>query len=271
MASILHTDKVSKNDFEKYRKELLSSMRYARYIQDAVLPSEKELYRIFSQYFIVNLPRDIVSGDFYWATKRKHHVFWAVADCTGHGVPGALMSILGVSLLNEVILRNRFKNAADILNQTREHVMKALHQTGQEREQKDGMDLGLCYIDTIRHTLNYSGAYNPLYIVRNGILIEIKADRMPIGIAPFEEKSFTNTSYQLQKGDMLYLFTDGFVDQFGGTKGEKFKYPAFRRLLTTISGENMEKQNEIILDTYRKWKGKEAQTDDILLMGMRYI
>jgi serine phosphatase RsbU (regulator of sigma subunit) len=257
-------------NFEQQKRELFSSLRYASYIQNALMPTNQEISLCFPEHFIFFQPRDIVSGDFYWLFKRKNNFFLVIGDCTGHGVPGAFMSILGINILNQIILQDRFNTAADILNQMREHVMKALHQTGDEEEQKDGMDLALCWFDVEHATLQYAGAFNPLYIVSQKKLLEIPADRMPIGIHPAEESPFKNNTYTLKDNDCLYLFTDGYPDQFGGSEGKKFKYPNFRNTLLNMAHKSMNDQHAFAEEVLQKWQGTEEQVDDILLMGIRY-
>jgi serine phosphatase RsbU (regulator of sigma subunit) len=263
-------NKLPVEDYRRQKKELTESLRYASYIQKALLPSPSLIKKIIPEHFILHLPCDIVSGDFYYVTRRKNEIIIAVADCTGHGVPGAFMSILGITILKEVINKNYVSTAASILNQIREHVMEALSQTGEDTEQKDGLDMALCSINTENNNLQFAGAFNPVYIIHNNKLLEIQGDRMPIGIAPDEEKSFTNHQYTLEENDLIYLFTDGFVDQFGGPYGKKFKYQQFRNLLLNISLLPVHKQKEQVLDTFQNWKGNLKQLDDVLIIGWRY-
>jgi serine phosphatase RsbU (regulator of sigma subunit) len=258
----------SKNDWT--RKELTDSIKYASYIQSALLPSDELLGRLIPEHFVFFMPRDLVSGDFYWISKAKGCVIIAVADCTGHGVPGAFMSVMGISFLNEIIGRGCIPNAGSILNQLRERVMKALHQTGQREEQKDGMDISLCLIEPERSMLQFSGANNPFYLVRKKQLIEIKGDRMPIGIHITTERSFSNHTIELQDKDMIYLITDGYPDQFGGHEEKKFKYKPFKSLLASIADKPMNEQQEILKRTLLEWKGNARQVDDILIMGVRF-
>lgn len=250
--------------------ELLESLRYASYIQQALLPTHKEFHQWFSDHFIFYLPRDIVSGDFYYINKRNEFIILAVADCTGHGVPGAFMSILGITYLNEIINSIEYFTAGTVLNHLRERIMKALCQTGDEDEQKDGLDIALCIINTKSNSLNFAGAVNPLYIVRNKQLIEVEGDFMPVGIAPEEEKPFTNRQIDLSAGDRLYLFTDGFADQFGGPDGKKFKYKPFRELILTHSSLEFKEQQQKINDVFHSWKGNLNQLDDVLVVGCQY-
>ena len=256
--------------FEKQKKELNDSIRYASYIQKALLPSQKEIDRYFSHNFVLYLPKDVVSGDFYWFYRLKNKVVFSVADCTGHGVPGAFMSVLGISVLNQIVLSHKNILAGGILDLLREHVMKSLHQTGTLGEQKDGMDIALGIIDFTTNQLQFAGAYNPLYLVRNGDLIKYEGDKMPIGIDPVEEKPFENHNISLENDDMLYMFSDGFADQFGGEQGKKFKYRAFRELLIRASELSVTDQKELINQTFSEWKGKESQVDDVLIVGIRH-
>ena len=255
---------------ERHKKELNDSIRYASYIQKALLPSQNEIDRYFPQNFILYLPKDVVSGDFYWFYRLKNKILFAVADCTGHGVPGAFMSVLGISILNQIVLSHKNISAGGILDLLREHVMKSLHQTGTSGEQKDGMDIALCILDLSTSQLQFAGAYNPLYLIRKGKLINFPGDRMPIGIDPIEEKPFKNHDIILKNDDMLYLFSDGFADQFGGEKGKKFKYKPFRELLISASKLAIQDQKNVIHQAFHEWKWSHGQVDDILIMGIHY-
>ena len=260
----------SEDEYILQKKELEDSIRYASYIQTAILPPIKNLFKEFPDSFLYFEPKNMVSGDFYWYTRKKDLLYIAVADCTGHGVPGAFMSILGMTFLNEIVNQERIPSASNILNMMREKVMKALHQTGENSEQKDGMDIALCIINTTTNELQYAGAYNPLYIIRDKKLIEIKADRMPIGIHAIEETPFKNNNFNLQSDDQLYLFTDGYVDQFGGPEEKKFKNRRLKKLLIDISEKPMYKQYQILHDTFYDWKESFDQVDDVLIMGIKY-
>jgi serine phosphatase RsbU (regulator of sigma subunit) len=232
-----------------------------------MLPTQDVFKRLLPENFVYYRPRDIVSGDFYWLNRYKEYTVIAVGDCTGHGVPGAFMSVMGISFLNEIVGRGNFSTAAAILNQLRERVMKALNQTGQWDEQKDGMDISLCLIDRNRRELQYSGANNPLYLIRNEFLIEYKGDRMPIGVSAGPERSFTNHKIDIQPADRMYLFTDGYVDQFGGDGKKKYKYLPFKNLLMQNAGLDMESQLQKLDKNFLDWKGDLPQIDDILIMG----
>lgn len=280
----------------KQRREILDSINYAKRIQQAVLPSKEYVKSVLPEHFVMFKPRDIVSGDFYWIRKIENITAVVAADCTGHGVPGAFMSMLGYSFLNEIFTNKRTTNAAEILNILRSKVKESMH--SESSEQKDGMDLALYLIDFQKMELNYSGAYNSLYIIRQGnineletnpkfkiqkptednntltdqkinyTLIEIKADRQPIG-THIKEKEFTNTTFKLNKGDSLYTFSDGFVDQFGGDTGSKFKATNFKNLLFGIQEKNMAEQKEILERTLLKWRGDISQIDDVLVIGLK--
>ncbi|MBN1414018.1 MAG: SpoIIE family protein phosphatase [Bacteroidales bacterium] len=254
----------------KDRKELNESLKYASYIQKALLPSPLSMKKSLPEHFLIYMPRDIVSGDFYFLAQKKNQLFIAVADCTGHGVPGAFMSILGLTFLGEIIHNGSFSSASSVLNQMREKVMKAMQQTGDDDEQKDGIDMALGIIDSNNNKLNYAGAFNPIYIVKKNRILEVQGDKMPIGVAANEERSFCDHYCNLDEGDQIYFFTDGFVDQFGGPMGKKFKYQPFRSLLLTISSLPIHKQKEKLIETFLAWKGNLPQLDDVLLLGWRY-
>ncbi|PLX15454.1 MAG: hypothetical protein C0597_08870 [Marinilabiliales bacterium] len=251
------------------KRQITDSIEYASRIQTAILPPGDFISRVIPEHFILYKPRDIVSGDFYWITHKNNKIVVAAVDCTGHGVPGAFMSMLGFALLNEIVNKETELKANIILNQLRDEVKKSLHQTGKEDEAKDGMDIALCVIDPERLTLQYSGAYNPLYLIRNNELISLKADRMPIGIHIIEKESFTNHEINFQKGDIIYIFTDGYVDQFGGPKASKFRKTPFKEMLISIKDKEMDEQKKILDSEFEKWKGNRDQIDDVLVMGIK--
>lgn len=258
-----------KNEIARQKKEIIESLQYASLIQTTLLPPQSVINKTLSDSFILYLPRDIVSGDFYWISEQEENILFAVVDCTGHGVPGAFMSILGITSLNEIVNKNDKLKANRVLNKLREKIMKSLHQTGKGGESKDGMDIAFCILNRKTRVLQYAGANNPLYYIRQNTLNEIKPDKMPIGISGVEEKSFRNHVMKMIKGDMLYIFTDGYPDQFGGPKEKKFKYKPFRNLLLEIHDKNMEKQKEILSSTFFNWKKDYEQVDDILIIGVR--
>ena len=253
------------------KKEITDSILYASRIQNALLPPKKYIADSFTKHFILYLPRDIVSGDYYWMYRKDNKAIIVAADCTGHGVPGAFMSMLGSAFLSEITAKSdTIPTANEILNQLRDLVITTLHQTGGENETKDGMDLALCVVDFDNNTINYSGAFNSLYLIRNGELNEFKANRMPIGVSYNQDKSFTNHIVEFKKEDTFYIFSDGFIDQFGGPKGKKFKSRPFKNLLLDIQEKTMEEQKEILYTHLINWRGDIEQIDDILVIGFRF-
>ena len=253
------------------RRELMASLKYASFIQRAVLPDLKYMENILHDFFVLHKPRDIVSGDFYYCSRKEDYIVAAAGDCTGHGVPGALMSIMGVSFLNEILSTRGPVKSSRILNLLRERVMNALHQRGHELENKDAMDMALCVYNPKTKELQYSGANNPLYHIRKNVLTEIKADKMPVGINAIEEESFTNHSLQLKPGDVVYIFSDGYADQFGGPQDKKFKYGPLKELFISISDKPMEKQQDELEKAITDWKGDRYQVDDILIFGIKFV
>ena len=252
------------------QKELiLDSIRYAERIQSAILPPVQILKKHLTDYFILFRPRDIVSGDYYWAREKDHKLLVAVADCTGHGVPGGFLSMLGISSMNEIVNRSRDLDPAKILEQLREVVIASMHQTGSRDEAQDGIEIALCILDQKKGTLDYAGANRPLYLVRDGVVQQFKPDRMPIGIYEQDPVPFTNHRITLKKGDSIYLFSDGYVDQLGGPHRTTLRVVNFRKLLVDIQDQSMEKQKAILIDRMAEWQGMVEQIDDILVMGIR--
>ncbi|PLX24467.1 MAG: hypothetical protein C0599_02140, partial [Salinivirgaceae bacterium] len=259
-----------KKEIEQQNKHITDSIIYAKRIQEAVLPPEEVFDEALNDYFIYFKPRDIVSGDFYYLNKADNRIIVAAADCTGHGVPGAFMSLLGIAFLNQIVSRLKPGfNAADMLNQLRAEVMKALRQTGKREEAKDGMDISLCIIDSDNHKLDFAGAYNPLLIARDKEEIVYRADRMPIGVHYKGEKAFTNNEVELQEGDMLYMYSDGFQDQFGGEDKRKFFSKPFRELLIKNSDKPTHDQQQLLNDTFEHWRKGFDQIDDVIVLGIR--
>lgn len=253
----------------KKNKEIMADIRYASRLQQAILPNLDFIAKNTKEYFILHQPKSHVSGDFYWLSNAGEQKIIAVGDCTGHGLSGALMHMLGSVFLNEIVTKGNFNTASDILNQLRDHIMSSLNQTGESGEAQDGLDIALCIIDCENKKLQYSGANNPLYIIRKKELIEIKGDRMPVGIHINFDKSFTNHIINIESNDKLYMFSDGFADQFGGPKGKKFRYKQFKELLISISDEPMSIQKEILNNTHDNWRGSLEQIDDILVFGIK--
>jgi serine phosphatase RsbU (regulator of sigma subunit) len=256
-------------EIEAQKEEITSSIEYASRIQLAMLPVENHFTELFPESFIFFKPRDIVSGDFYWIGEDADHIYLTVADCTGHGVPGAFMSTLGVSTLNEIITNKKNLHANTVLNLLRQKIKTALHQTGKVGEAADGMDVSFCILHKNRRTLEYSGAFNPLIIVQNGELKEYKGDRMPIGIYVGEKESFTNFEINVSSGDLVYLFSDGMTDQFGGPDGVKYKRSTLKKFLWEIHSKQMDEQRKALEDEFNRWRGKGEQIDDITIIGVR--
>jgi serine phosphatase RsbU (regulator of sigma subunit) len=252
---------------ERSHNEISSSIDYACRLQTSILPGPGLLNTRIADHFVVFMPKQRVSGDFYWWTQVEDQVVITAADCTGHGVPGAFMSMLGVSMMREIVSKEYISHPGVILRRLRKEVMHALKQTGAIGEQKDGMDMALVSINVETLECQYAGANNPIYLVREGELTEYRADRMPIAIHQNMAK-FTTHEIQLQKGDHLYLFTDGYVDQFGGPEGKKFKFTRFRQMLVDNAGLSMKKQKQLIESTFVEWKGEREQVDDVLVLGL---
>jgi serine phosphatase RsbU (regulator of sigma subunit) len=250
-------------------KEITDSIIYAQRIQSAVLPARNLMYPYLNM-FIFYRPRNIVSGDFYWMSQKEDKLIIVAADCTGHGVPGAFMSMLGIAFLNEIVNNTTDVYANNILNRLRENVIHSLNQTGKnDFETKDGMDIALCVIDHPSMTLQYAGAYNPLILVRNHELQEIKADKMPVAYFDHGKETFTNHLVPLIAGDSLYMFSDGYADQFGGPKEKKFSSKRLKETLRSIHGLTVEEQEKQVTLAYDEWKGNNEQVDDVLLLGIK--
>lgn len=252
---------------------LTDSISYAERIQSAMLPPETYINELFNENFILYKPRDIVSGDFYWAKQVNHYVILVAADCTGHGVPGAFMSLLGISYLTEIVQRREITQANQVLNELRRLVKNSLRQHGERDEAKDGIDMALCVLNLKNKVMQFSGANNPLYLIRdhkgNPELEEIKADRMPLGFYQGKDRTFTNHDITLEEGDTFYIFSDGFIDQKGGEENKRFMSKAFKNLLLEIQDLPMPEQRKIMDQSLSKWMGNNAQTDDILVIGVR--
>ncbi len=248
--------------------KITASIHYAKYIQNAILPPTELVNNILHDNFVLFKPKDIVSGDFYWVQQIDNLSFVAVVDCTGHGVPGAFMSMLAYAFLNEIVGRAN-NNVAQILNSLRIQVKHSLRQETDTNVIKDGMDIALCLIDNENHTLLFSGAYRPLYHIRDATLNEVKADKMPIGLHIFEKDSFTQHELKLQKNDVIYIFTDGYHDQFGGDENRKFLTKKFKELLLEIHTLKMNEQKQILDIRFEQWKGNRQQVDDVLVIGIK--
>lgn len=270
----------SKNEIiELQNKDIKDSLTYAKRIQHAILPPVEQLEKEFVEHFILYKPKDIVSGDFYWYSKTtttpekqeeaEEYILISAVDCTGHGVPGALMSIIGNAILNQSLKEKSVNSPAEALTFLNAQLAKNLTSIN------DGMDIALCSLNLRKKKLYYAGANNPLYLIRNKELMEIKADKKAIGagVDNFEDKIFTNHEIDLQKDDIIYLFTDGYADQFGGSEsyrgGKKFKYRQFKELLISVSDKPLIEQEKIIYQRHLEWKGELEQVDDILIIGFK--
>ncbi len=261
-----------KTEIERRHDEVTKSITYAQRIQKALLPSSKILGVRFTDYFILWRPRDIVSGDFYWFKRLEDSMIIAVADCTGHGVPGAFMSLLGISFLNDILTKDKTLKSFQILDKLREMIKLALQQKLRVKSKAtDGIDMTLCIINNKSLEMDFTGANNPLYLIRDNEIRVFKENRNPVGIHPTEEP-FKNHIFQLKKDDKIYMFSDGFIDQFGGKHGRKFLKNNFQRLLVYISQQNlsMEEEKEVLEETFLHWKGEsQPQIDDILVVGIK--
>jgi len=269
------------------KEEITDSITYAQRIQAAVLPHKSYLDRLIPEYFVLFKPRDIVSGDFYWFKEVESSLVVVAADCTGHGVPGAFLSMLGITLLNELFVEGRSHNPGEILGQLRTKVKDMLAQEGDNRDQKDGMDMAVAIIDREKKELQFAGAYNPLYLIRERAqlggkelpgetsflsesheLFELKGDKQPIGVH-WEETEFSTQLISLRDKDSIYLFSDGYVDQYGGGERKKFKTHKFKSLLLSVQSESMDMQKKLIEKTFEKWRGNVEQIDDVCVVGIK--
>lgn len=274
----LHNELLSANEkLENAYLDIKASINYASYIQQAILPSHEELQKACNDYFVFYKPKDVVSGDFYWCTttitthtKRLVGII-AVVDCTGHGVPGAFMSMLANTLLNQTIKDPNINSPADVLDFLNKELPKNLKSYKNGGFLRDGLDISLCTIDMESKELCFSGANNACIIIKNDKLIELKADKQAISASTDKEKTpFTNQHISLEKGDIVYLYTDGYADQFGGPNKKKFMRQNFKKLLTYIHKNNLSTQKEIIEQHFDEWKGKLDQIDDVLVMGIKF-
>jgi serine phosphatase RsbU (regulator of sigma subunit)/tetratricopeptide (TPR) repeat protein len=254
---------------EEKQKEILDSIHYARRIQYALLAGEQLLNQHLPEYFVLFRPKDVVSGDFYWAAATDEGFVYLTGDCTGHGVPGAFMSLLNISKLNEAVNEKNISRPDLTLNYVRTEIIKALNPKGSTVESKDGMDAVLCRLNLKEMKLEFAAANNSFYILRKNELIHCKADKMPVGKTFENATPFTYNEISLEKGDIIYTFTDGLADQFGGDKGKKFKYKQLETFLKSVAHEPMEMQKEKLNKVFQDWKGKLEQVDDICVIGVR--
>ncbi len=257
-----------KEVIEQKQEEILDSIYYARRIQNALLAGDNLLNENLPAYFIYYQPKDIVSGDFYWATQLGNRFYFIVADSTGHGVPGAFMSLLNINYLNEAINEKQIENTGEILDYVRNRLIRSLSENNQQEGGNDGMDCTLVCIDTQKKTLQYSGAQNPIMLYRNDELQILETDRMPVGKSPKQETPFNTYTIQLNRGDIVYLSTDGYSDQFGGEKGKKLKFKNFKNYVKEIALKKPEEQHELLKQSFNSWKGSLEQIDDVCVAGI---
>ncbi len=258
-----------RRDLELKNKNLTDSLIYAQRIQEALLPSEIYFRKHFQDSFIFFKPKDIVSGDFYWIGEKGDKVFVVAADCTGHGVPGALMSVIGMEIIGKAINEGNIETPSEILA----ILSKALEKTFTSEKNigsiiRDGMDIGLCRIDKSNKKMIFAGAFFPLYLIRDNSLTEIKGDKISIGLNP-GGIDYTDNEIDIMENDIFYVFSDGYVDQFGGSENKKYMYRRFRFLLTKIHSFSVDDQKSILEEEFRAWMGNNVQLDDIMVIGFR--
>ena len=274
---VANTEIEAQRDFARYQRDqiaqhqkaIMDSIQYALTIQNSLLPSAHILKANLPEHFILFKPRDIVSGDFYWFSEHENHYYIAAADCTGHGVPGAFMSMLGMALMNEIVNKHPDIDPDSLLNELRSQIIETLHQKGDPGAAKDGIDMVVCKIDKQKSRLLFAGANNSLYHIRNKELTEYKTDKMPVSIH-LVMHPFTGHAIDLKPGDHVYLFSDGYADQFGGPKGKKLKYVPFKRLLVSISEREMHEQGLQLDREFEQWKGDLDQIDDVVVIGLKF-
>lgn len=258
---------IQKNILSSRNKSIVESLNYAERIQKAMFTRESDIAEMFPDFFIMQKPKDIVSGDFYWGKKIKDTIFLAAVDCTGHGVPGAFMSLIGLELFRQIICAMKVYTPGKIIDEINNSFDQIFDKVD-DLTVRDGMDLTLCAVNTKTNMLEFAGAFNPLYIIRNREIIEIKGDKTMVGpYMGIERRPFTNHRFQLKSRDRIYMFSDGYADQFGGPEGKKFKYRRFRHLLLSLSDKPLRGQNKILESSINEWKGDIEQVDDILVMG----
>lgn len=259
----------SKLQLEIKSQETLDSILYAKRIQEAILPLVTKVKKSLPDSFIFHLPRDIVSGDFYWFKKAKGKIYIASVDCTGHGVPGAFMSMIGTILLDDIVEKKEIYEPDQILNELHKDVVKALKQNTREKASKDGMDVALCVIEEDYSKMSFAGAFRPLIHYRKGEMTRIKSNSFPIGGFTKIDPVFEKHEIEIEKGDQFYIYSDGYADQFGGEKNKKYMTKRFRDFLLSIAEKSMDKQKELLKQEFDRWRGEEDQVDDVLVIGFR--
>ncbi len=250
-------------------KNVTDSIRYAKRLQESILPPDRRIRELLPESFVFYRPKDIVSGDFYWFERVEEKVVFAAVDCTGHGVPGAFMSLIGHNGLNQTVKERGHTKPSEVLLELNRIAYDALHKDREQGLVRDGMDMALCCYDPAKGILEYAGANCPLYLVRNGEVLQFTPDKNAIGSFDLEGRTFTDHRIKLMTGDMVYIFSDGYADQFGGPKGKKLMYRRFRELLLEISDQQPDRQRGLLQEAFSKWRGGHEQVDDILIIGMR--
>ena len=265
----LNNTKKQKDLIEEKQAEITDSINYAKKIQDAMMTSSVYLKETLPKSFILFKPKDVVSGDFYWIYKdQEENIFFTVADCTGHGIPGAFMSMIGTSLLNEIIIEKGLKDTDKILGEMRSQIIKSLHQE-EDGGQKDGMDISLCKLNIKKKLVEFSGAHNSLIHISEDKLNNYRGDHQPVGLLLGDKKPFTKHEVKLKKNDMLYIYSDGYQDQFGGEKGKKYMGAKFKKQLLRINKESTDKQLILLEEEFKSWTHNYEQIDDVCVMGVR--
>jgi serine phosphatase RsbU (regulator of sigma subunit) len=257
-----------KNIIEEKNKDITDSIQYAKTIQDSVLPDVSELNNHFSDSFVLFMPRDIVSGDFYWFTEIDDKIVFTVGDCTGHGVPGSLMSMMGINLIHQIVREDKITDPAKILHRLDENIRKRFEKENSEKQTNDGMDIAIGVWDKSKNIFSYASAMRPIYFVRKGELMELKNDVFPIG-GNYPDKIFKTRDVEIQKGDSIYFSTDGYADQFGGEKGKKFLSKKLKLFIQQNASVYMLHQQEKLLKEFLSWKGKHEQVDDVCIIGVK--
>jgi serine phosphatase RsbU (regulator of sigma subunit) len=248
-------------------QEIMDSIRYAQQIQKAILPEADTIKSTFEDAFVYYDPKEVVSGDFYWFYRKGSKVFLIMLDCTGHGVPGAMMSVMGNSLLKDLIVKNGLENPAEILFALDQELINGLTQKENQATISDGMDIGLTVMDFDKYELSFAGAFRPMFLVRQGELKEVKGNRNPVGFYHNIQKQFETKRFSLQEGDRFYLFSDGYPDQFGGERGRKFMKKRFREMIGSIQQMPLNEQKDFLDYALNNWQQEEEQVDDILVLG----
>jgi serine phosphatase RsbU (regulator of sigma subunit) len=258
-------------EVQNKNKKINDSINYAKRIQNAILPNTRHINKALTDSFILYKPRDVVSGDFPWFVQIKDDIFIAAVDCTGHGVPGALLSLIGYFLLNDIVRSRKVSDPGKILDLLDEGVTQTLRQDQDDSATKDGMDIALCRIHLNTREIEYSGAHRPLYVMKSGVMDEIKGNKFPIGGGIFKNQTnFTSTKIQLEEGDSVYFSSDGFPDQFGGPDNRKFGPKKVRDIVERVHSKSMEEASRIFEQEWETWRGETKQTDDVLLIGLKF-